>query len=417
MTGINHRAGGLTFTATFASFFEVNILSRWEFIAFTIVFSVLPDIDHNKSLIGKVFRPISGYLSTRYGHRTITHSLVFYLSVVFLVASLDKLLRPDFTYTLIAALALASHLIFDMCTVQGIPLMYPFSKRPWVLPGNPNLRLSSSNIKAEAVIFMGFCGLFFVNQPLFANGFWSQYNRVFLDFEHIAREASEAGDVLEVEFSEKGKFAEKGFLVGVSGSKMILFSGQDFRQIEKEGTEFKNFRHTGRKPRTEQIGVFGVSADSLKHWLRQPVVAAQIQSNAELRYYEGSILKSGTAIIFEYRTGFDFTMDTPDLSAEKMELEKYEAQMAEKMTKYRMELLDLEQKKSRLNAIAALYSEATDYEKGKLIDERKVLESQIVSFKTLKPDLSAEQVQIEFLRRKLIHEKPSLNANIQLWKF
>lgn len=32
---------------------------------------------------------------------------------------------------------MGNHLIFDMCTRQGIPIFYPFPHRPVVLPANP----------------------------------------------------------------------------------------------------------------------------------------------------------------------------------------------------------------------------------------------------------------------------------------
>jgi inner membrane protein len=77
MSGTNHIAGGLLFTGIFASFWNINIFSDAGLLGLTVLGSVLPDIDHTKSPIGKLFWPLSRYLDTRYGHRTITHSLLF----------------------------------------------------------------------------------------------------------------------------------------------------------------------------------------------------------------------------------------------------------------------------------------------------------------------------------------------------
>lgn len=417
MTGINHKAGGLTFTATFCSFFDVNILADWRYIVFTLFFSLLPDIDHNKSIIGKIFRPISGWLSTRYGHRTVTHSLAFYLSVVLFVAFTDRLFRPDFTYTLICAFALASHLIFDMCTVQGIPLFYPFSKRPCVLPGNPNLRLSSSNIKGEAVVFMFFCAGFFFNQPLFENGFWSQYNKVFLDYEHISREVAAAPDVLEVTYLQAGKNTESGYVVRVLPNEMILFSGGHFKHIPQNGTTFSDFRHTGRIAKEVQISAFAVSPDSLKKLLHQPVLSAQMQSNQELRHFENSILQTGKTLSYEYQTDYDFTVAPVDPEPVRAEIEKLQAQIAEKNAAYFAELQQLAELKSHLADIRSRYNSASDYEKGKLIEERKKLENEIVSFHSTKPPLLSEQAQMHELQRKLVQAETLLNASLTVWKF
>ncbi|MVM42250.1 hypothetical protein GO730_38790 [Spirosoma sp. HMF3257] len=98
----------------------------------------------------------------------------------------DNLFHVQFTLPI--ALALGSHLIFDMCTKQGIPLLYPFSRRPFVLPANPKLRLSANDFRSEAIVFLVFCCLNVFSYPLMAQGFWARYNRGFSTFEHLSRE-------------------------------------------------------------------------------------------------------------------------------------------------------------------------------------------------------------------------------------
>ncbi len=55
MQGYNHVAGGLVFTGIFASFHDVNVLSSPGLISATVAASLLPDIDHTRSAIGKTF--------------------------------------------------------------------------------------------------------------------------------------------------------------------------------------------------------------------------------------------------------------------------------------------------------------------------------------------------------------------------
>jgi hypothetical protein len=62
------------FTGLFCSFFSINIFANPVFISVTILGSLLPDIDHTKSWIGKSVYPIAKWLSRNYGH-TITHSI------------------------------------------------------------------------------------------------------------------------------------------------------------------------------------------------------------------------------------------------------------------------------------------------------------------------------------------------------
>ncbi len=76
MTAPNHIIGGIVITGLFGSFLKLNILANPIFNASTILGSLIPDIDYTKSTIGKIFRPISKYLNRRFGHRTVTHSIL-----------------------------------------------------------------------------------------------------------------------------------------------------------------------------------------------------------------------------------------------------------------------------------------------------------------------------------------------------
>ena len=176
MTTPNHLTGGIVFTGLFCSFFSVNIFANPIFVSFTLIGSILPDIDHTKSIIGKAFYPIAKYLSVNYGHRTITHSLLFLIGICLISVFIEKNFREDFSVSTILFFSVFSHLLFDMVTLQGIPLFYPFYKNPCVLPANPEMRIRSGNIRQEGVILFIFCFLTFFMQDLFANGFWSTIN-------------------------------------------------------------------------------------------------------------------------------------------------------------------------------------------------------------------------------------------------
>jgi inner membrane protein len=76
MTAPNHITGGIVFTGLFL-FFPLIFFANPIFISVTILGSLLPDIDHTKSWIGKSVYPIAKWLSRNYGHRTITHSIFF----------------------------------------------------------------------------------------------------------------------------------------------------------------------------------------------------------------------------------------------------------------------------------------------------------------------------------------------------
>jgi inner membrane protein len=82
MQGFNHIAGGYAFTGLFCSFADLNIFDSPITLAVVGVASLLPDVDHTKSLIGKSVFPLASWLSRNYGHRTVTHSIFFFTAVV-----------------------------------------------------------------------------------------------------------------------------------------------------------------------------------------------------------------------------------------------------------------------------------------------------------------------------------------------
>ncbi len=417
MNGLNHKVGGLTFTATFASFADVNILSDWRYITATIFFSLLPDIDHTKSLIGKVFRPIAAYLNTNYGHRTITHSLLFYVATVSIVAALESLTKSQYSYTLTAALALGSHYIFDMCTKAGIPLLYPFSRRPCVLPGNPKLRLSTNDIKAEAGVFLIFCCLFFFNQSLFAEGFWTKYNRVFLDFEHIEREAKRHGDVINVVFSHEGKIYSAN-MVSTTQTQFLTMLGGQLKEIPKNEIKLLNFKHTGIKAKTEVINVFNVSADSLKNMLKNKhLLSATIQSEEEIQYFEGSVIKSGKVIQVKNTTDFHFNIIKAETGQTAYKIRMLLAEMAMSKRQNDLKRKEREVKLERIKQIDSIFNTSTDYEKGKLIEERKRRAQSINNFDSIAIVNLKHQIELDELNRVITNSDQKINANITTYSY
>lgn len=117
-----HVIGGMVFTVSamlLLKHYEVNYnLSDTEIIFGGFLGSLLPDIDHKKSLLGSIIHlPVK--------HRTLTHSLFFLLLLSVVVAQ----------YNLSLAIGLfvgmLSHLILDMAGRKsaGICLFYPSKKK------------------------------------------------------------------------------------------------------------------------------------------------------------------------------------------------------------------------------------------------------------------------------------------------
>ena len=237
MTAPNHIAGGIVFTGLFCSFFSINIFANPIYISVTVLGSLLPDIDHTKSWIGKSVYPIAKWLSRNYGHRTITHSIFFLIGVFLISVFIEKNFREDYTISTILFFSLLSHLIFDMVTLAGIPLFYPFYKNPCVLPANPEMRIRSGNIRQEGIILFMFCFLTFFMQDLFANGFWSTINNNFNDVKHQIKEYKKSPNVLNIDYDytiyqthHKGQ----GTYIQASETEMFILSNDKILSLKKD---------------------------------------------------------------------------------------------------------------------------------------------------------------------------------------
>lgn len=97
--------------------------------------AMLPDLDSRQSYIGRLIPPLSTWIGTRFGHRTLTHSLAAQ-AVVLTVA---WFLLPSGYFIALAA-GWISHSVADMMTRSGVCWFWPSLAR-CVLPGNPRYRM------------------------------------------------------------------------------------------------------------------------------------------------------------------------------------------------------------------------------------------------------------------------------------
>ncbi len=273
MTAPNHIIGGFTFTGVFASIAGINILQDYRLLPVILIASLLPDIDHTKSIIGKCFYPIAKAINRKYGHRTITHSLIVLIALTALVSAFQAAYFPDIKIAQVFGLAYGSHILFDMMTIQGVPLFYPFKKNPCVLPGNPEMRIRTSSIRQESMVFCVFMTTAVFLQPLFANGFWTSYNSLFGTLKHIVSEYNKSKDLIIVDFTlQHGSelTQHKGLCVAVNTSKItIITKKKQFESYPKEGQQITNITptHTKMKHTFRQGDLIDISADSLMRFV------------------------------------------------------------------------------------------------------------------------------------------------------
>jgi inner membrane protein len=98
----------------------------WHIIPAALLTSLLPDIDHPQSLLGQRLRWIAIPISRAFGHRGFTHSLLAIAGgmMLFRLEMPHSWLMPiDVLHAMI--IGYFSHLLADMLTPAGVPLLWP----------------------------------------------------------------------------------------------------------------------------------------------------------------------------------------------------------------------------------------------------------------------------------------------------
>ncbi|MDI2587548.1 metal-dependent hydrolase [Psychrobacillus sp. NEAU-3TGS] len=118
MTGKTHIIGGITASLAFAqtSNYETVLL-----VGAGVVGALIPDICHGGSKIGRKLPLLSKIISTLFGHRSFTHSLLF----LFLIGILLNSFVTNESIIAGILVGMVSHYILDMATKNGIKLLYP----------------------------------------------------------------------------------------------------------------------------------------------------------------------------------------------------------------------------------------------------------------------------------------------------
>jgi inner membrane protein len=413
MSGINHITGGTVFTGIFASFWNINIFSNPLYLGLTILFSVLPDIDHTKSPIGKIFYPIAKYLDIHFGHRTITHSILVY-SILWLI--LGKF--TNFEITLIFVFSYFSHLLFDMLTVSGVPLLYPFFRNKCVIPGNHNARLKSGDLQTESVVFVIFLFLGFSCQNLFEQGFWTTYNKQFNTIYHLYAEYKVTNDVLDVNFKAHylGKDYEgKGTLcyINEQASKAILFiPNERASNLNKKGffeinTNYSinklQFIHTKKPFKSEEKQFLNISKDSLTKITREKII---LKMNIRTEFSKKDFEFSYNPHPEEFPKEVDTTLNKQEIR-NKIELLETELNIIQsKKAQNQREKSILIQ---RIRSLESSYESAGLYEKESITKKLAELKTDLISFVDFEDNREILIVtQIRQLKEKLSGKKDIL---------
>lgn len=412
VNGINHITGGVVFTGVFSSFWDVNIFEKPEYLAVCVITSVLPDIDHTKSPIGKLFFPISRYLDRNFGHRTITHSLLFLLfsSVVFYFAS--SFFLDSKSLSLIFFFAFLSHLIFDMMTIAGVPLFYPFMRNPCVLPSNPRARFNS-NFKTQSLIFLVFLGLFYFCYPLMKNGFWLSYNRNFNTLTHLNSSFKKFDQALTVQYNfEQGNEEKKGkgtVLNSVKNQAVILSDEKEIIRIKSaDKIRLLQSSLSGQKIQIVTRHFHDASIQEIQKYSDQVIQELKINSTKQFIFNNQL-----TAEVHEnYLSGFQIREIPADSSELKKQL--FALQRLKAVVKLRNDSLSALKRKKAI--ILQKTKSGSDYEKEIAINELKILDRQIEGFRIDSTKLLEQEFKANQEKEKL-RKRTTFSGSIKLVEF
>lgn len=123
MTYKTHVAGAIALTLLIDT--QLTLTPKQELWLYSscVLGALIPDIDHPTSKINKC-NPFTGIIGDLIGHRTITHSFTGLLifDLILWIANFESIILGF-------NIGYISHLILDMMTVSGIPLLYPNKKR------------------------------------------------------------------------------------------------------------------------------------------------------------------------------------------------------------------------------------------------------------------------------------------------
>lgn len=149
MLGRTHATIGLAAGAALAVELKADIPTVGVMCLLGAVGGLLADIDTPHSLISNQVWP-ARLLLFWVKHRGVTHSLIL-LGIVTVLA--QKYLG---FYGLALGAGYASHLLGDMATREGVPLLWPYGRRLHILP--PGLRLTTGGLM-ESLVWLATVGL------------------------------------------------------------------------------------------------------------------------------------------------------------------------------------------------------------------------------------------------------------------
>lgn len=130
MKSNTHLLGGVAAAALYKVVTDLppdTLQHELTFFGAAVLGSLLPDLCHPGSYLGKKTSFLSKTISKTFGHRTVTHSWIMILLVMMLPNWIDWTYEASLSRGLVAGVI--SHILLDAATSRGVQLFYPLPVR------------------------------------------------------------------------------------------------------------------------------------------------------------------------------------------------------------------------------------------------------------------------------------------------
>ena len=315
-------------------------------------------------------------------------------------------------------------------TVQGVPLFYPFLRNPCVLPGNPNARFKTGNLHSETMIFCFFLLSLVFLQPLFKNGFWTQYNRYFGTPKHLASEFHKSPDALNVKYTvKKGTEIIKGegICISASDAGIVLLEENGFHFLNKEKYTILEVmpEHIGKQLLFQTHQFIQISTDSLNHLInKNPIKFIEVNANQNFKIFQNNIHSSSSHVKLDYPNFIFFQEEkkeiitsTPTLFFSNPRIKTIQLQIDILKKKEKQIKKNYSKKQTQLDSLKSLFQSS------KNIPEREAIYQKIKQFEKTKPpvfdslkiqELEAKLLELQKIDSNTLIEKNAKTSNLNL---
>lgn len=129
MKGSTHLSAGLAAGVALSLYAKIPPVEASVLTTLSGIGSLLPDLDVASSIIGRKLPITSRLANSLFGHRTVLHALLPWLTAFNLLWPVFAAVPLRWAIFAGAAIGIMSHLFLDMLNPSGIPLFWPLRSR------------------------------------------------------------------------------------------------------------------------------------------------------------------------------------------------------------------------------------------------------------------------------------------------